>query len=302
MERRALIAAAALVCSGFLRAPGAEPPPLGLDAFIPVPEANPLTRSKVELGRQLFQDKRLSRDGSVACTTCHEPQRAFSDGRPLAVGVFGRQGRRHSPALINRGYGSAFFWDARSASLEEQVLLPIQDPNEMDLSLADVRTRVGLEPQTVAYALASFVRSIVSGGSRYDLYMNGDRAALNYEEQAGLAIFRGKGNCTSCHLGPNFSDESLHNTGVAWRNGTFLDSGAGEGRFKTPTLRQIASTAPYMHDGSLKTLEGVVDYYDRGGNVNTHLDHDLHPLRLREEEKRALVAFLSTLTGSVQVR
>ena len=271
--------------------------PLGLDLYMPVPEDNPLTSEKIEQGRRLFFDRRLSRDGSVSCSSCHDPERAFSDGRAIAVGVFGRRGRRSAPALINRGYGRLFFWDGRAASLEEQVLKPIQDPNEMDLQLPEAAARVGLAPNEISRALASFVRSILSGDSRFDRFINGDRSALSPEQQAGLQLFRGKANCVSCHAGPTFSDERLHNTGVAWRDGGFADVGAGHGDFKTPTLREIARTAPYMHDGSLAMLEDVIEYYDRGGNRNPYLDSELHDLHLSLEEKRSLVAFLRSLSS-----
>jgi cytochrome c peroxidase len=221
--------------------------PRGLDLYLPAPEDNPLTPEKITLGRELFFDKRLSRDRSVACSSCHDPERAFSDGRPAAVGVFGRPGHRNAPALINRGYGRLFFWDGRVATLEEQVLKPIQDPNEMDMTLPEAGARVGLAVDEISRSLASFVRSILSGDSPYDRFIDGDRAALTVEQQAGLRIFRGKGNCTACHVGPNFSDEKLHNTGVAWRDGKLADLGAGQGNFKTPTLREVARTAPYMH-------------------------------------------------------
>ncbi|HLH38904.1 MAG TPA: cytochrome c peroxidase [Bryobacteraceae bacterium] len=270
--------------------------PLGLDLYLPVPEENPLTAEKIELGRRLFFDRRLSRDGSLACASCHDPERAYSDGRSVAVGVSGRIGRRNSPALINRGYGRLFFWDGRAASLEEQVLLPIQDSDEMNLSLAEASARVGLAPGEISHALATFVRSILSGNSRFDQFVNGDRNALSAEEQAGLQLFRGKANCTACHVGPNFTDERLHNTGIAWRDGRFADSGAGHGDFKTPTLREIARTAPYMHDGSLATLNAVVEYYNRGGNGNPQLDPELHPLHLSEGEKRNLIQFLRSLS------
>src|SRR5262252_8359082 len=131
--------------------------PLGLDLYMPVPEDNPLTVEKIELGRRLFNDRRLSRDNSVSCASCHDPQRGFSTAQPIAIGVFGRQGRRNAPALINRGYGRSFFWDGRATSLEEQVLKPIQDPNEMDLSLEEASTRVKLDASTIARALASYV-------------------------------------------------------------------------------------------------------------------------------------------------
>lgn len=247
---------------------------------------------------RLFFDRRLSRDGSISCSSCHDPERAFSDGRAVAIGVFGRQGRRNSPALINRGYGRMFFWDGRVASLEEQVLKPIEDPNEMDLPLSEAAARVGLAPGEISRSLASFVRSILSGGSPFDRYINGDRSALTMEQQRGLQIFRGKANCTACHVGPNFTDERLHNTGVAWRDGRLTDLGAGQGNFKTPTLREVARTAPYMHDGSLATLADVVEFYDAGGRANPDLDPEIRRLNLSSDEKRVLTAFLGTLVGS----
>jgi cytochrome c peroxidase len=280
--------------------------PLGLDLYMPVPEGNPLTAEKIELGRRLFGDRRLSRDGSIACVSCHDPARAFSDGRRVAVGVFGRVGRRNAPAIVNRGYGRAFFWDGRIPTLEEQVLKPIEDPNEMDLAIAEAARRIGLSVEDLSRALASYVRSILSGSSPYDRYVNGARTALTREQQTGLQIFRGKGGCTACHIGPNLTDEQLHNTGIAWRGpaystsgeGVFADEGAGNGRFKTPTLREVAATAPYMHDGSLATVEAVVDYYDRGGNKNPFLDPELHALGLTAPEKHALTAFLRALSGT----
>jgi cytochrome c peroxidase len=284
--------------------------PLGLDLYMPVPEENPLTREKIALGQRLFHDTRLSRDGSIACASCHDRRKAFSDGRPLAIGIGGRVGQRHAPALINRGYGRSFFWDGRAASLEVQVLHPIQDVREMDMTLREVTARTGLQPQEIASALASYVRSILSGDSPFDRFVGGDRRALSREQQAGLQLFRGKGNCTACHVGPTFSDESFHNTGIAWRevDSTLHDEGRflltrrddDRGAFKTPALREVARTAPYMHDGSLATLQEVVEYYSRGGNRNPWLDAELRPLRLTPAEARALVAFLRALNGRVR--
>ena len=271
--------------------------PLGLDLYMPVPEENPLTPEGIEIGRRLFFDLRLSRDKTVSCSTCHDPERAFSDGRATAIGVAQREGRRSSPALVNRGYGRLFFWDGRAHSLEEQVLKPIEDPNEMDLPLAEAASRVGLDTHTISHALASFVRSLLYGDSPYDRFLAGNREALTPEQRHGLEIFRGKGNCAACHVGPNFSDESLHNTGVAWKDGRLVDEGGGKGRFKTPTLREIRRTAPYMHDGSIGTLEEVIEYYDRGGNRNPALDPEIRPLHLSPAERRALVTFLSTLSS-----
>ena len=279
--------------------------PLGLDAYMPVPEDNPLTPEKIALERSLFSDRRLSKDRSLSCASCHDPERAFSDGRPVALGVFGRQGRRNAPALINRAYGRSFFWDGRVSTLEEQVLKPIQDPNEMDMTLSEAAARVALLAEEISRALASYVRSILSGDSPFDRFLNGDRAALSAEQQTGLQIFRGKANCIACHVGPNFTDERFHNTGVAWREDRLLDEGRfavtakpeDHGAFKTPTLREIARTAPYMHDGSLSTLEDVIEYYDRGGNRNPYLDVELRPLRLAPEEKKAMITFLRSLSS-----
>jgi len=282
--------------------------PLGLDSFLPVPAGNPLTPEKVRLGRELFFDRRLSRDGSVACATCHDPKHAFTDRRPIAVGVFERKGKRRVPSIVNRGYGKSFFWDGRAATLEEQVLKPIQSPEEMDLTIDEAASRAGTTPRGLAQALASYVRTILAGGAAYDRYVAGDRQALSGDERRGLEVFRGKANCISCHLGPNLTDERFHNTGVAWRDGRFDDDGRfavtgrepDRGAFKTPTLREAGARAPYMHDGSMATLEEVVDFYDRGGNRNPNLDSELHPLGLSGEEKRALLAFLGALSGVVR--
>ena len=298
--------------------------PLGLDLYMPVPDDNPVTHEKVTLGRRLFSDTILSRDRRVACVTCHEPERAFTDGRAVAVGIFGRTGTRNVPTLINRGYGATFFWDGRISSLEAQVLQPIQDRKEMDLTPADAVERLQDHRQYPALfqaafgrtitaddlgrALASYVRTILSGNSPLDHYMNGDRDALSPQARRGLTIFRGKGNCATCHVGPTLTDERFHNTGVAWQEGTLLDQGRymvtgveeDRGAFKTPTLRNVERTAPYMHDGSITTLEEVIDYYDRGGNKTIHLDPELRPLKLAAEEKQALVALLRSLSGTIQ--
>ena len=262
--------------------------PLGLDAFIPVPETNPLTPEKVELGKRLFFDKRLSLDNSVACATCHDPKLAYTDTRKVAVGIAGRVGDRRSPRIVNRAWGKAFFWDGRAPTLEDQVLKPIANPKEMDLDLAEAARRTGLEPAAMRDALASYVRTIVSGNSPYDRYLAGDAAALTPVERAGLRLFRGKAGCTSCHLGPNLTDEKRHDTGV------------GGGAFKTPSLREAARTPPYMHDGSLANLDEVIDFYDKGGKPGPDLDADIHPLKLTPEDKAALKAFLHSLSGTVR--
>lgn len=192
-----------------------------------------------------------------------------------------------------------FFWDGRAPSLERQVLEPILNPKELGLTEPELERRTKLKVTEVTAALASYVRTIRSGDSRFDRYAAGGASALSDLEKAGLSVFRGKGNCFACHIGPNFTDERFHNTGVAWADGKLADIGAGRGDFKTPTLREVALTAPYMHDGSLRTLEAVVDFYSEGGRPNPDLDPQIQPRHFSPEEKRALVAFLRSLTGKI---
>jgi cytochrome c peroxidase len=281
--------------------------PLGLDVYMPVPETNPLTPEKIALGRELFFDKRLSRDGTVACASCHDPERAFSDGRRVARGVGGAEGVRNAPAIVNRGYGQSFFWDGRAETLEQQALEPILNPKELALTVDELERRTRLRASEVTDALASYIRTIRSGDSRFDRFTMGQTSALTALEKAGLELFRGKGHCVNCHVGPNFSDERFHNTGVAWRDGSLTDDGRftvsrlerDRGAFKTPTLREVARTAPYMHDGSIAKLEDVVEFYSRGGRANPYLDPEIRPRFFSPEEKQALVAFLRALDGAV---
>lgn len=297
--------------------------PLGLDAYMPVPEDNPLTASKIALGRRLFFDARLSADGRVSCASCHDPARAFGDGRQMSAGVQGRLGTRNAPALINRGYGAAFFWDGRASTLEEQVLGPIENPVELGASVETVVAALAADRsyaspfeqafgrpvcrEDLARALASYVRSILAGDAPVDRFLAGDRRALTPTAQAGLRVFRGKANCSACHVGPTFTDEGFHNTGVGWMTGALSDEGRAavtgreqdRGAFKTPTLRHAADTAPYMHDGSVRTLDAVIDFYDRGGVPNRALDPEIRPLGLTPAEKAALLAFLRALSGRI---
>jgi cytochrome c peroxidase len=215
-------------------------------------------------------------------------------------------------------YGRSFFWDGRAATLEQQVLSPIQNPNEMGLSLPVFTARlqasaayqrqfaeVFARPPSIeaaARALATYVRAQRAGDAPYDRYRAGDGSALSAAAARGLSLFRGRANCSSCHMGPNFTDEEFHNTGVSWGSpdtGRYRVTGRTDdlGRFKTPTLRQLRLTRPYMHDGSLESLEAVVDFYDKGGTANPHLDREVQPLRLTPEEKRDLAAFLLALSS-----
>lgn len=262
--------------------------PLGLDRYLPTPPSNPLTPQIVALGKQLFHDTRLSRDQSTSCATCHNPQLAFTDSHPKARGIRNQTGPRRTPRIANRAWGKSFFWDGRAATLEQQVLGPISNPLEMDLDPAIAARRVGLSVEQLQNALASYVRTILSGDSPYDRHLAGDSTALTPQQQAGLALFRGKANCASCHLGPNLTDEELHATGL------------DKGRIKTPSLRDAARTPPYMHDGSLATLEDVIRFYNDGGKPHPDLDPEIQPLNLTPAEQASLAAFLHALNGRIR--
>jgi cytochrome c peroxidase len=272
-----------------------------------VPASNPLTPEKIIAGRRLFFDTALSADRSTSCATCHDPARAFTDGRAIAQGVHGEMGTRNSPTLVNAGLGRLFFWDGRADSLEAQALQPMINPKEMGLTEADIASRTGMTAADVTAALASYVRTIRSHESRVDYFRAGQTAMLTSDEQAGFEIFRGRGQCAVCHGGPDFTDNRFHNTGVGVHNGASADEGRYAishdardlGAFKTPTLREVALTAPYMHDGSLATLEDVVAFYTKGGVRNPSLDPRMRPLRLDATEERQLVAFLKALSGRI---
>lgn len=298
--------------------------PLGLDEFaVKIPKDNPLTKEKIALGRELYFDPRLSADETVSCASCHNPQLAFTDGQKASVGIRGQIGIRSAPTIINRVFSKVQFWDGRASSLEEQAKGPMINPIEMgNRNYDDVVKRLrnikgyregfkrafGTEDFTieqVAEAIASFERTVVSGNSPFDKFESGgDEKAISESAKRGLDIFRDKGRCSECHAGFNFTDEKFHNTGAGMDKPN-PDLGRYEitkkeedkGAFKTPTLREIARTGPYMHDGSLKTLEEVVEFYDKGGIKNPNLDKEMKPLNLTEEEKKDLVEFLKTLNG-----
>jgi len=277
------------------------------DEGIKVPASNPLNASKVALGKRLFFDTRLSVDEWLACASCHDPGHAFSEPRRVSVGVLGQRGKRHAPTLVGRGLGESQFWDGRATTLEEQVLQPILNPEEMGMSVEKVLHRLnqdpayrGLTQESLADALASYLRTIRSENNSFDLFVSGWPGMLSELELEGLNLFRGKARCNLCHSGTQFTDEAFHNTGVAWSEGALQDEGRAaitgnpyhKGAFKTPTLREVGRRGPYMHDGSLTTLEDVVDYYDAGGNKNPYLDENIVPLHLSAGEKKALLAFL----------
>lgn len=288
--------------------------PLGLPA-VPVPANNPQTAEKIELGRQLYFDTRLSSDNTVSCASCHDPKKGWSNGEAFATGVRGQKGGRSAPSIINSAYSPYQFWDGRAWQLEGQALGPIQNPIEMDLKLEDAVAKLnkidGYKKQFqkvfgtdvtadgMAKSIAAFERTVLSGDAPYDRFKAGDAKALSESAQRGMKVFFGKGHCSACHSGPSFSDQAFHNLGVGIDKpnpdvGRFSETKmlGDRGAFKTPTLREIARTAPYMHDGSHATLEAVVDYYDKGGTPNPQLDEEIFPLKLTAEEKADLVKFM----------
>ncbi|HVT30195.1 MAG TPA: cytochrome c peroxidase [Lacipirellulaceae bacterium] len=334
--------------------------PLGLAAGasqITGIDKNPLTRAKIELGRQLYFDTRLSKDNSISCASCHDPSHGYARETRFGVGVGGQLGGRNSPVAYNRILSSKQFWDGRAESLEDQAKGPIANPIEMS-NTHDVCVHTvgdipgyrlefkkvfpdGVTIDNVAKAIASFERAIVTGPAPWDYYaplvtfkttyLSGqntiddlkedepelyaqymrlkaasDAHPLSESAKRGGELFFGKANCTACHAGANFSDEQYHNLGVGMDApepdlGRFkiTHDDKDKGAFKTPTVRNVALTPPYMHDGSQKTLEEVVEWYDKGGHPNPHLDQKIKPLKLTAREKADLVAFMHALTGEL---
>lgn len=301
-----------------LRIPAGFPEPA-------IPEDNQLTNTRVELGRRLFYDPVLSLDSSVSCATCHFQHLAFADPAPLSEGVDGRTGLRNSPALFNLAYAESFFRDGGVPTLELQVLAPISDENEMDNNIVTVVERLQRIPAYVelcqeAYgrtpdpfcltrALAAFERTLISGDSRYDRHSyHGESGALNAAEIRGLNLFQSDAlKCAECHSGFNFTNEDFRNNGL---KAVYPDTGraritldpADAGKFKVPSLRNVALTAPYMHDGSIATLGEVIDHYAAGGMGHRNQDPLVAGFVLSDAEKADLIAFLESLTDEVFIR
>jgi cytochrome c peroxidase len=291
--------------------------PLGLEeqaAYIP--EDNPLTPEKIALGKQFFWDKRWSRNGTVACVSCHDPNHGWADPRQFSVTFEGKPTARHSPTLVNRLFSDRQQWTGARASLEDQAMKARdQGPELLVKNLGAIpayqerfRKVFGTElhVEGVAQAIAAYERTILSGNSPYDRLQAGDQNALSPSAQRGLALFTGKARCEACHSGFNFTDESYHNIGVGMDHETqdlgryiVTKNEADKGAFKTPTLRDVARRPPYMHDGSLKTLTEVVAFYNKGGHKNPWRSNEIKPLNLTAAEQADLVVFLEALTGEI---
>lgn len=293
--------------------------PNHLAAFVPTPPKG--NSDVIELGRLLFFDKRLSGDHQMSCSTCHQPDKGYTDALPKGTGNQGKALARNTPSVINVDARAPFFWDGRAATAEEQALMPVANPGEMNMApeklpevLAGLPEYVArfkhafgdseISPTRIGAALAAFERTLVSADSPFDRAMSGDPTAMSEEARMGMQLFVGKGRCTKCHDGPHFTDASFHNIGVAGPDvGRFgiVPVAVTKGAFKTPGLRDVDLTAPYFHDGSAKTLDDVMAHYNRGGDVKDNLDPDITPLSLTDAEQKALVAFMKALTGKTPI-
>jgi cytochrome c peroxidase len=300
---------------------------------VSIPPDNPPTAETIALGRRLFYDPRLSVDNTVSCASCHSPTLAFTDGKQLPEGVRRQKGRRNAPSLLNAAYHEDLFWDGRSPSLEAQAQEPVKNPLEMAHTLQGVAESLAANPSyrvaferafgpgpitydEVGKAIASFERTLLCGNSPFDRYFYGhDPSALSESAKRGSEIFRNpaEGNCATCHtIGEKyalFSDSKFHNdsVGPTSNNDDPVDLGhylitrieADKGAFKTPSLRNVALTAPYFHDGSRATLQDVIGFYIRGGNPVRHRDKEIHSIWLSGQDRADLEAFLESLTGEM---
>lgn len=304
--------------------------PLGLPP-VPVPANNPVTAETVALGKRLYFEKALSVDKSISCASCHEPDQGFAYAQAVATGVQGKKGTRNAPTVMNAAYYTTMFWDGREPNLEKQAEAPVQNPVEMAHSLEGAVARLNADPtyvsafreafgpgpityDAVEKAIAAFERTLVSGDSPFDRwYYGGDQRAVSAGVKRGFEVFRrvDKGNCAACHvLNDNyalFTDNQFHNLGVGVKDEAPTDLGrfnvthieSDKGAFKTPSLRNVALTAPYMHDGSLKTLKDVIDFYVGGGTSNPWRDAKMKELHLTARDKQDLIAFMESLTGKM---
>ena len=294
--------------------------------FVPAPQDNPTTIEKAELGRKLFFDKRLSRDGTISCATCHDPRKAFTDQLTTSRGINGQTTERNAPSILNAGFLKTAMFDAHLKSLELQVIVPIQEKTEMGHNMKELIPQLRAIPEYQAAAkkifnrdfdayvltrsISAFERTLVSMNSRYDQFQRGNKRALNKTEQAGLKLFTEKLYCAKCHPAPYFTTFEAENNGLYQDYEPIADKGRFRihldsndiGKFKVPSLRNIELTFPYMHDGSIKTLEDVIVHYAKGGQKHAKQNKVIVPFQLSEKEKKQLVSFLKCLTDTSYTR
>lgn len=285
---------------------------------IRVPKNNQITPERIKLGKILFFDPRLSDSNQMSCATCHNPSFAWTDGLALSVGRNNKTMTRATPTILNVAYNRKFFWDGRARSLEEQAVGPIESAIEMNQKIEDLIAELktikgyselfekaypgeGISETTIGKALATFERTIVSNfDAPFDRWIAGDAKAISASAKRGFELFDGKARCSVCHSGATFTDGSFHNIGLSNGNDVgryeFVKVKALKGAFKTPTLRNVVRTAPYMHNGELKTMEDVIDHYIDGAKGKPNLSPDMKPVKLSKQEKADLIEFLNTLT------
>lgn len=287
---------------------------------IPFPKENPYTPEKAALGKRLYFDTRLSVTSAQSCASCHSPGFGWGDGLAVGVGHGMNQLGRHSPTVVNAAWGAIFMWDGRLANLEEQALGPIQAAGEMNMPLDKLMERLNgipeykpmfaaafpgeeMSPKTLAKAIATYERTVVSERAPFDAWIEGNEKAISEEAKRGFALFNGKALCAGCHEGWNFTNDGFQDIGLPSKDvgrGEFMpDVIKMKHAFKTPGLREIAQRKPYMHDGSLATLEAVVDHYDHGGVDRPSRSDLMKPLSLTAQEKADLVAFMHTLSSNL---
>jgi cytochrome c peroxidase len=282
------------------------------------PEDNPMTAEKVNLGKQLFFDKRLSKDGSASCETCHLPDKGWADGLPVSTKVGGAKNTRHSPTLWNVGYNEKWYWDGRAETLEKQIDAAWKgqmgaDPAQIAGNIAKVAGYAvqfktvfngDPSPDSIVKALAAFVRTLRSGDAPWDKYEKGDKKAVAEDAVRGWELFRNKAGCAACHAPPLFTDNGFHDTGIGFDKpepdlgrGKITNNAKEEGAFKTPTLRSVTTQPPFFHDGRAATIEEAVDFMLAGGikDKNKNLDPKLKPVKLSKTERDDLLAFIKSL-------
>ena len=281
-----------------------------------IPEGNEITKDRIALGKRLFFDKNLSVNGEIACVNCHKPELAFADNQPISPGVNRRMAKRNAPTLTNVGYNPVYLFDGFMTTLEMQALVPIQEHEEMDFNIVAIADRLNQDPTyvkqaqksygrnvdafVITRALGTYQRTLISYTSKYDLYKKGKRK-LTDSEQKGMDLFFNKLYCAQCHNGFNFTNFATENNGLYE---SYADSGrmrvteleSDRARFKVPTLRNIQLTAPYMHNGSIRSLKEVINHYKSGGKQHKNKNAIIQPFEISEDETQNLIDFLHTLT------
>ena len=293
-----------------------------INKSVPVNVTVMIVDPKAELGKKLFFDPILSKTGTVSCASCHKPDHGFSDDKPVSEGINGQKGDRNTPTVFNTANLKFLFWDGRAQSLEEQALGPIKNPKEMGETIAGVLTKLNNNPQYVKEfaaafgktpvstshlirAIAAYERTLISKDSDYDRFITGDKKALSESAKRGMDLFFGKAMCIACHKGSDVTDGDFHNIGLPITDdvgrSAISITGQDTRKFKTPTLREVANTAPYFHKGQFETLEAVIAFYNAGGGEDGYKDPLKKPLNLNEQEQKDLLAFLKSLSGRQKI-